>query len=169
MSMFRSDRMGYYTLHMPREYAWEVINELGALDCLQFVDQNTSEAGFHRPYANYIRRCEDLEAKVTSIQHEMGRFEVPIKECEDPKIFLRDLKTFLLTRNKAERTYFEDLEGFIEDKVNTLNEQIKSYDTLIENYNHLIEYKQVLVQTKPHLGDRELRLFIPSFSPIYLP
>jgi V-type H+-transporting ATPase subunit a len=157
MSMFRSDRMGYYTLHMPREYAWEVINELGALDCLQFVDQNTNEAGFNRPYANYIRRCEDLEAKVSSIQHEMGRFDVTVKECDDPKIFLRDLRTFLLTRNKAERTYFEDLEGFIEEKVSTLNDQIKSYDTLIENYNHLIEYKQVLVQTKPHLGDRELR------------
>jgi len=155
--MFRSDRMGYYTLHMPREYAWEVITELGSLDCLQFVDQNSNETGFHRPYTNYIRRCEDLEAKVASIQTEMARFEVPIKECDEPKIFLRDLRTFLLTRNKAERTYFDDLEGFMDEKITNLNEQIKSYDTLVENYNHLIEYKQVLVQTKPHLGDRELR------------
>jgi len=29
MSMFRSESMGYFNIVMPRESAWEILNELG--------------------------------------------------------------------------------------------------------------------------------------------
>ena len=31
---FRSKTMGYYKLIMPRESAWEILNELGELNCI---------------------------------------------------------------------------------------------------------------------------------------
>jgi len=155
--MFRSDRMGYYNLIMPREYAWEVLNELGNLDCLQFIDQNSHETAFNRPYSGYIKRCEDLEAKIQTIENAMKRFEIKIDRCDDPKIFLYDLKTFLLTRNKADRTYFDDLETFIEERGASLTEHLKNYESLIDNYDSLVEYKQVLLQTRPYIGDSEFR------------
>lgn len=34
MSLFRSERMGYYKFSMPREGAWEYLDELGNLDCI---------------------------------------------------------------------------------------------------------------------------------------
>jgi len=142
---------------MPREYAWEVVNELGQLDCLQFVDLNSNEIGFNRPYSNYVRRCEDLEAKIQSIETEMARFEEKIDRCFEPKQFLHDHRMFLLSRNKADRTYFDDLESFIEEKFTTMNDQIKNYDNLIDNYNHLVEWRQVLLQTRPYIGDSEFR------------
>lgn len=157
--MFRSDRMGYFNIMMPREYAWEVLNELGELDCLQFVDNNVHETAFNRPYSNHVRRCEDLEAKINSIEAEMKRFDIPIERCDEPRVFLRGLKQFMMSRNKAERTYFEELESQIEEKVANLNDQIRSYDALIDNYNHLIEYRQVLLQTRPYIGDSEFRFF----------
>ena len=160
MSLFRSDRMGYYSLMMPREYAWEVLNELGELDSLQFVDMNAQETAFNRPYSNYVRRCEDMEIKINSIEAEMKRFDIPIEKCEEPRLFLRNLKNFLLSRNKADRTYFDDLESHIDEKLNNLNEQIRNYDNLVGNYNHLVEFKQVLLQTRPYIGDRDFR-----FSP----
>jgi len=157
MSLFRSDRMGFYNLVMPREYAWEVLNELGGLDCLQFIDQNSHETAFNRPYSNSIKRCEDIEAKIQTIEKAMKRFEINIDRCDDPKIFLYDLKTFLLTRNKAERTYFDDLEAFIDERAASISDHVKNYESLIENYHNLVEYRQVLIQTRPYIGDTDFR------------
>ena len=32
--------MGYYNLVMSREASWEIINKLGNIDCLHFIDMN---------------------------------------------------------------------------------------------------------------------------------
>jgi len=153
MSLFRSDPMGLYNLVMPRENAWEILNELGELDALQFIDLNAHETAFNRPYANYIKRCEELEAKVQGIEKEITRFGRRVERCEDIKVFMRGLKDFLATRNKAEHTYFEEVETELDERLNGLNEQIRTFDNLIDKYNHLIEFKQVLLKTRPFIGD----------------
>jgi len=40
MSLFRSEKMGYYSLIMPSESSREIMNELGQLNCVQFEDLN---------------------------------------------------------------------------------------------------------------------------------
>ena len=42
MSFYRSSTMGYYSLVVPREAAWQVMNELADLDCLHFDDYDDS-------------------------------------------------------------------------------------------------------------------------------
>ena len=153
MSLFRSDPMGYYNLSMPRENAWEILNDLGELDCLQFIDLNTHEAIFSRAYSNYIKRCDEMENKISIITHEMGRFKKPINPCENLDGFIIDLRNYLGTRNRSEQTYFEDVEALLEDKMQALREQVKTYEDLVDKYNHLIEYKQVLKLTRPFIGE----------------
>ena len=63
MSLFRSEKMGYYTILMPREHAWEVLNQLGELNALQFVDLNADQPMFNKPYANFLKRCDEMENK----------------------------------------------------------------------------------------------------------
>ena len=153
MSLFRSDRMGYYNIVMPRESAWEIMNELGEVSSLQFVDLNEHEQVFARPYSTYVKRCEEMEIKIQNIEQEMGKFGKKINRCENVKAFLKNLRDFLGTRNKAEHTYFEDLESELDERMGSLNEQIKTYDSLVEKYNHLVEYIHVLEKTKPYLGE----------------
>jgi len=38
MSLFRSERMGYYQISIPREGAWEFLDEFGSIDCMEFID-----------------------------------------------------------------------------------------------------------------------------------
>jgi len=52
MSLFRSERMLYYEFRMPRESAWEILNEIGEIDCVEFIDQNSDKAAFARPFSN---------------------------------------------------------------------------------------------------------------------
>jgi hypothetical protein len=38
--MFRSETVGYYHLLIPNESAWEILNEIGNLSAIDFVDLN---------------------------------------------------------------------------------------------------------------------------------
>jgi len=38
MSLLRSDTMGYFNIVIPRESAWEVLNELGNVESVEFLD-----------------------------------------------------------------------------------------------------------------------------------
>jgi len=144
--------MKYYTILMPREYAWEILNELGEIDALQFTDLNSGEAPFNKPYSNYLKRCDEMETKIQIIKKEMERFKVPISECHEMEVFLENLKKFLSERNKAERTYFDEVETELGEKLKSLNEQIKIRDTLIERFDHLVEYRQVLLRAYSFIG-----------------
>ena len=71
MSIFRSQEMEFYNLIVPRESAWDVMNALGYYDTIHFVDYDPSLPLINRPFANYIKRCDDLLVKVSNIEHEM--------------------------------------------------------------------------------------------------
>ena len=52
--------MLYQVIVMPRESAWEILNELGTIDSLHFVDSEPGLPLINRPFANYIKRCEEV-------------------------------------------------------------------------------------------------------------
>lgn len=153
MSLFRSDVMGYYHLVMPRENAWEILNSLGDLKTLQFVDLNAGDLAFNRPYSNHIKRCEDMEAKVAFLRKQMKRFNKEIVPCEDPNLFLAHHRDFIKARNRAAHTYIEEAETDLDERVAQLTTQIDTYDKIIEKNSRLKEYKKVLEKTRKYIGD----------------
>lgn len=44
---------------MPKDDAWFIMNALGNLGSVHFVDLNKGEQTFHMPYANQLRRCDE--------------------------------------------------------------------------------------------------------------
>jgi len=151
MSLFRSEEMGFYTLAVTTDHAWEMMNELGEFNGLQFLDLNASEGSLTRQYTRNIKRCEDLEAKIAFVELEINKFHKEVQRCEEPQEFLSELKARITFQKKSERAYFEDVEHEISQRVSQLQAHVKSYETLVEKYNHLIEYKQVLLKTKPFI------------------
>ena len=99
MNLFRSEEMSYFQLSMSRETSWETLNELGDLSCLQFIDQDPHTAAFARPFAEQIRRIDDLEVKINMIASEMKRFGKPVLPYDDVAQFLPELKGFLNNKN----------------------------------------------------------------------
>lgn len=163
MALFQSDKMGFYSLIASREYAWDILNELGEHNAVQFLDMNGQEPSFTRPYSNYVRRCEDMENKLHIIHDHMKKFNVKSHPCEDPSEFLRNLKYALSTRNKAERTYLDEVEAEIDDRMGALTEQVRAYENFVENYNHLVEFREVLLKTRPYIGGTGVEIALVSF------
>lgn len=155
MSLFRSERMGYYQLIMPRENAWEILNDLGEANALQFVDRNPDDMAFSRPFAAQIKRCEEIEAHLKSVESFMIRFNKKVARCSDTNAFLMNLRKFLATRNRSEISYLDEVEFEVNDKAKQLDEQIKTFDNLKLKFHKSLEYKAVLLKTKAILGESQ--------------
>ena len=64
MNLFRSEEMGLFSINILKDSAWEVMEELGKLDILHFVDLNTSVQIISRTFSQVIRRCDETERRI---------------------------------------------------------------------------------------------------------
>ena len=60
MSLLRSERMGFYNLIMPKESAIDILDALGSVSMLQFIDPEGGEASFKMDYSLWVKRCEEI-------------------------------------------------------------------------------------------------------------
>jgi len=51
--------MNYFDLAMPEPSAYAVLNNLGRLSALEFIDQHENNVSINKRYINYVRRCEE--------------------------------------------------------------------------------------------------------------
>jgi V-type H+-transporting ATPase subunit a len=63
--------MGLFSITIEKDSAWEIISELGKLDCLHFLDLNRKEQIFLRTFANIIRRCDEAERRIKYISQNL--------------------------------------------------------------------------------------------------
>ena len=56
--------MTLYQIAIPKDDAWDVMNQIGNLNLAHFVNLNKEEQPFSLPYANQIKRCEETERRL---------------------------------------------------------------------------------------------------------
>lgn len=149
---FRSEDIDYYNLIMPRENAWEILNELGELDALHFVE-NESGANFSKPFANFIKRCEEVNSKLSFIEEQMKKFNKPIIKCDNHKEYLLYLKNYLGLKKTGEHNYLEEVEAEIDQKTKQIQDQLRSYEDICNKKNYCLEYRAVLIKARAILGN----------------
>ncbi len=86
--MLRSVDMRYYNMIMPRESAWHILNQIGTMDTVHFVDMQSEMGNFNRPFYNQVKRCEDLLTKVEFMRERMKEFGRVPEKCESTSEFL---------------------------------------------------------------------------------
>jgi len=52
--------MSLYQVSFPKDDAWQVMNVLGELDCLHFLDMNQDIQQFNMPHVTDIKRSEEV-------------------------------------------------------------------------------------------------------------
>ena len=62
--MFRSEDIDLYQILIPKDNDWDIMNELGHLNCLQFVNLNTGAQSHHLKYFNQVKRADDSIRKI---------------------------------------------------------------------------------------------------------
>lgn len=56
MGIFRSEDMSLYEVSIAKDHYWEIMNELGKLGCMHFVDLNEKEQPFNLYFAPWVKR-----------------------------------------------------------------------------------------------------------------
>ena len=64
MGLFRSEDMYLYKFLIFKDNAYQVIRNLGSLNCAHFLDMNKNEQAFKLPYTQIIKRCEESERRL---------------------------------------------------------------------------------------------------------
>ena len=49
---------------MPKDDAWFIINEIGSLNSVHFVDLNKGEQSFSLQYASQLKRCDETMRRI---------------------------------------------------------------------------------------------------------
>ena len=70
---------------------WEIMNELGLLNCLHFVDLNSEEQTHKLMYTNELRRAETIEHKLRNIEELCFEYRIPMKQPDSVEDFLQTM------------------------------------------------------------------------------
>lgn len=153
--MFRSEAMKYFEIVAPYESAWEMMNYLGRAECVHFVDEDPDVPLINRPYAKDIRRCDELEQKLSAILRFMQKFNVsrkPLDPTVEYKEILTRISANLKTHQQAESNYFDKIETEVDEKHGKITEAINNYEKLVEEFRVLKLNKIVLHSTLKMFG-----------------
>lgn len=148
MELFRSEDMALYEISIPKDDAWDIMNQLGQLDCMHFIDLNKNEQVFALRFANLIKRCDDSEKRITFLQNECKRHNIKLEKPRDVNDFMQIIEQMRQTRNIAPSLFFEQIESGIKTTEEFVNDQTKKEKDMFDNFNQLIEYKKVLQETQ---------------------
>ena len=106
---------------MAKDDAWFIMNELGSIGSVHFVDLNKGEQAFSLPYAGQIRRCDE---SLRRLEYDLSifilGFSIINKECKKLKIkidkvgtvqrFVGALSRLREERRKAENVFLDEIE-----------------------------------------------------------
>ncbi|CAI2384126.1 unnamed protein product [Moneuplotes crassus] len=147
MGIFRSEDMDLYEIHIPKDAAWEVMNRLGDIGIMHFINLNKDEQVFNLTYAPFIKRCEETDKRITLIEQECKRHHVSIVKPKSVQEFLWSINN-LQESNKSGELFFESIEQDICEKEQFVKDQTKKSKEIHNSLTLLIEYKTVLQKTQ---------------------
>jgi len=150
MSLLRSEKMGLYLLSIEKNYAWEVMQELGKYSALHFLDANSSAHSFSRPYIDLLRRCDTIQKKLKFLESLSVEKFGELKKPKDPQQFLQKIQDTISAQGKDSMGYFEEVEQFILKTDEFIRSQQKEYDETARAYRDLIE-QEIVNKVAEHL------------------
>jgi V-type H+-transporting ATPase subunit a len=156
MGLFRSEDMALYEISIPKDNAWDIMNVLGKLNALHFIDLNVHEQPFNLTFAHWVKRCDDTLRRISFIKEECIRLNVTLQKPKDAQSFLENINAVYRNRKKSSSFYFEEIEQEVKSKEAFISEQINILKNLHDNLNHLVQYKTVLSKAASVIGGSRL-------------
>lgn len=92
--MFRSETTKYFRMHIPVDSGWEIMNELGKMDMIQFEDLQRDKLAAHKSFAKNVHRCEEMKIRVDRLMEISEVNGWPLTYCDDHPKFFKAFTTF---------------------------------------------------------------------------
>lgn len=93
--------MRLYQVQVPKDDSDAVMNELGDLGKVQFLDLNAHESPLTLTFTTDIRKIEEAERSLAFLQEQCRKCNVDVSPPETIEGFLRQLKSISENKQKA--------------------------------------------------------------------
>jgi hypothetical protein len=144
MSIFRSEDMGLFTLNVDKNFSWDVMESLGRMSCLHFVDVNSKEQVYSRPYSAMVRRCDEAHRRIRYIESLCELYKRPLRNPRSVEVFMTNLQQSIADKGKDAMAYFEEIEQVLESNEAFFVRQQKEAEATYAKYTSVIQHKYVL-------------------------
>lgn len=125
------------------ESAWAVVGALGNMNAVEIEDSNSSVSSMNRPFINYVKRCTTMQERLSfawDLLQKSGN--PPVRVDEYDHIFSGLGETHELTEKTGD-TYFDNLEGKVNEVYDGLKRNSTTFDQLSQKLYDLVEQKRV--------------------------
>jgi len=144
MSIFRSEDMGLFMLSLEKNSAWEVMDSLGRLSCLHYLDVNNKEQIYSRAYSVMVRRCDEAYRRIRYIESLCEQYKKQVCPPPSVDIFLSNLQQTIASKGKDSMAYFEEVEQTLEKAEKFLSDQQKEAENMFTKYTSVVQHRYVL-------------------------
>ena len=102
--------MRLYQLNVPKDDAWNVMNEFGDVGKAHFIDLNKDESPYNLPYTSKIKSCEETERKLAYLLDQCKKNYISVTPPENIEGFLFQLKRIKDNKRKAINLLLEEIQ-----------------------------------------------------------
>jgi len=155
--------MKLYSLQVPKDDAWSVMNTIGEIGFSQFLDLNKDEGPHSLAFTKQIKQCEEAERKLAYLQDQCKRHYVSITPPDNIEGFIYHLNRIKDNKRKAIHLLLDEImkeihqqDKFITEQNMRLKESETSLMSVKDCYQVLRVAQKMIPQLNQHVaGDLE--------------
>lgn len=144
MNIFRSEDMGLFVLSIEKNFAWDVMDSLGKLSCLQFIDVDAKEQVYNRSYSAMVRRCDDALRRIRYIEIICNNYNKRLRPPSSVENFQANLQQSISSQGLDSMAYFEKIELLLESAEKFFTEQMKEAENSYDRYLSIVQQRYVI-------------------------
>lgn len=155
--MFRSQDMNLCKLIVTKDKAYDIVEALGMLDEVFFVNLNLNEQPQKLPYCHEVSKTNEISTKLEYIFEECLKNRVKIQKCKDYQDFILKKYQLQVKMKMSKQTIIDSVSKTVGEKYSFLKEQNERIEGMYTDYNDLLEYRKVIEVSKEMLEGSEFQ------------
>ena len=148
MGLLKGEEIVHKKIRMPGHIpkAIKILEKIGSFeeDVIEFIDLTENDLEAKKSFFPLIRRCENMEIKLNSLENFANEFNIPIDNYKTYSEFKSALYQDQQKRQIKDNTYFDYVESEMLEENKTICDLYESYNKIRENLMIEIQRKITL-------------------------
>ena len=137
MGLLKGEEIVHKKIRMPSHIpkAIKILEKIASLEdpSLEFIDINEDNLEAKKSFLPLIKRCENMEIKLSDLEKFANEFNIPIEHYKEYNEFKNALSKDQLKRDVKDNSYFDFAENEILEDYKTVCDLYESYNKIKEN------------------------------------
>lgn len=140
--------MNQYRIIIPKENAWEVVNEFGNIGCLHFLDLSSGEMQADKNCHLQLKHCHDMLGKVSRMMDFVVQEDREVTKVQDYGLYVKNRKSIVRSSGATEKSYISRVEAEVDRLYGQMTTHREALDRLLEDLRKTEEERYVLLSFK---------------------